>query len=326
VRVAVDVTPLRMTGAGTARYLRNLLAHIEPELDVRRVAFGDSRKSAILARELAWYPFALGRVNAVDVLHCPTYYGPVRSRVPLVVTVLDLSVFRHPDAFPRWMRTYVPRVVPHVLRAATRVLAISEFTKRELVDVLGVPAAKIDAVPLAVETEVFRADGPAVEGDYVLAVATLEPRKNLARLVEATRRLGVELRVVGARGWGGVQLEGDGVRWLGRLSDGELAEHYRGAAVVAYPSLYEGFGFPILEAMACGAPVVTSRGGSTEEVAGDAAVLVDPLDPAAIAAGIDEALAGRAALRERGFARVGEFSWEETARRTVEVYREAAGR
>jgi len=326
VKVAVDVTPLRMTGAGTARYLRNLLAHIQPELDVRRVAFGDSRKPAILARELAWYPFALGRVTGVDVLHCPTYYGPVRSRVPLVVTVLDLSVFRHPDAFPRWMRTYVPRVVPRVLRAATRVLAISEFTKHELVEVLGIPATKIEAVPLAVETEVFRADGPAVEGEYVLAVATLEPRKNLARLVEATRRLGVELRVVGARGWGGVELEGDGVRWLGRLSDEELAAQYRGAAVVAYPSLYEGFGFPILEGMACGAPVVTSRGGSTEEVAGDAAVLVDPLDPAAIATGIEEAREHREALRERGLARVREFSWEETARRTVEVYREAVGR
>jgi glycosyltransferase involved in cell wall biosynthesis len=115
------------------------------------------------------------------------------------------------------------------------------------------------------------------------------------------------------------------VRWLGRLSDDELAAHYRGAAVVAYPSLYEGFGFPILEAMACGAPVVTSWGGSTQEVAGDAAVLVDPLDPAAIAAGIEEALQRRDALRGRGFERVRQFSWDETARRTVEVYRDAAG-
>jgi glycosyltransferase involved in cell wall biosynthesis len=212
-----------------------------------------------------------------------------------------------------------------VLRAATRVVAISEFTKRELVEVLGVPESRIAAVPLAVEDDVFNVDGPATDGDYVLAVATLEPRKNLARLVDATRRLGVELRVVGARGWGEVDLAGEGVRWLGRLSDDELAAHYRGAAVVAYPSLYEGFGFPILEAMACGAPVVTSWGGSTQEVAGDAAVLVDPLDPAAIAAGIEEALQRRDALRGRGFERVRQFSWDETARRTVEVYRDAAG-
>lgn len=326
MKVAVDVTPLRMTGAGTARYLRNLLARIEPEHDVRRVAFGGAGKASVLVRELAWYPFALGRTRGVDVLHCPTYYGPLRSRVPLVVTVLDLSVFRYPDAFPRWMRTYVPRVAPSVLRAARRILAISEFTKRELVDVLGVPEEKIAAVPLAVEREVFHPDGPAAVGEYVLAVATLEPRKNLARLVEATRRLGVELRVVGERGWGGVEVGGDGVRWLGRLSDEELAEQYRGAAVVAYPSLYEGFGFPILEAMACGAPVVTSWGGSTEEVAGDAAVIVDPFDVAAIAAGIEEAQQRRDALRGRGFDRAAQFSWDETARRTIDAYREAAGR
>jgi glycosyltransferase involved in cell wall biosynthesis len=325
VRIAVDTTALRLTGAGTSRYLRNLLARIEPEHDVRRVAFGGPGRLSVLARELAWYPLALGRLDGVDVLHCPTYYGPIRPRVPLVVTVLDLSVFRHPEAFPRWTRTAVPRLAPPVLRAASRVLAISEFTKRELVEVLAVPPGKISAVPLAVETEVFRADGPAAEGEYVLAVGTLEPRKNLARLAQATRRLGAELRVVGATGWGGVEVGGEGVRWLGRVSDDELARLYRGAAVVAYPSLYEGFGFPVLEAMACGAPVVTSRGGATEEVAGSAAVLVDPLDPAAIAAGIDEARGRREELRASGLERARAFSWEETARRTVEAYRQAAG-
>jgi glycosyltransferase involved in cell wall biosynthesis len=325
VRIAVDTSALRLTGAGTARYLRNLLARIEPEHDVHRVAFGGSGRLAVLARELAWYPFALGRLSGVDLLHCPTYYGPLRPRLPLVVTVLDLSVFRHPEAFPRWTRTAVPRLVPLVLRAATRILAISEFTKSELVEVLDLPPDKVAAVPLAVETDVFRADGPAAEGDYVLAVGTLEPRKNLSRLVEATRRLGVELRVVGATGWGRVEVGGVGVRWLGRVGDDDLARLYRGAAVVAYPSLYEGFGFPVLEAMACGAPVVTSRGGATEEVAGGAAVLVDPLDPAAIAAGIEEALSRREELRVSGLARASAFSWAETARRTVEVYREAAG-
>jgi glycosyltransferase involved in cell wall biosynthesis len=324
VKVAVDTSPLRLTGAGTARYLTNLLARIEPEHEVRRIGFGGPGKASVLARELAWYPFALGRLGGVDVLHCPTYYGPVRARVPLVVTVLDLSVWRFPDAFPRWTRTVVPRLVPLVLRAARRILAISEFTKRELVEVLGVPEAKVAAVPLAVEPELFKPEGPAADGDYVLAVGTLEPRKNLARLAESTRRLGVELRVAGARGWGGVEAGGDGVRWLGRVTDEELARQYRGAAVVAYPSLYEGFGFPILEAMASGAPVVTSRGGSTEEVAGGAAVLVDPLDSAAIAAAIEEARSRRGELRARGLARAAEFSWEETARRTVEVYVEAA--
>src|SRR5207247_6384387 len=134
------------------------------------------------------------------------------------------------------------------------------------------------------------------------------------RLVDATRRAGAELRVVGARGWGDVAL--DGVTWLGEVTDEELARLYRGATVVAYPSLYEGFGIPVLEAMACGAPVVTSRGGALEEVAGEAAVLVDPLDVAGIAAGIEEAVAkggGSGVVRAAG------FTWEETVRRTREV-------
>ena len=324
MRVALDTTPLRLTGAGTARYLRNLLARIEPEVEVQRLAFGGAGKASVLARELAWYPLALGRLDGVDLLHCPTYYGPLRPRVPLVVTVLDLSVWRFPELFPRWTRTAVPALAPRVLRAARRILAISEFTKAELVEVLGVPEEKVVAVPLAVEPGLFRPDGDAAEGEYVLAVATLEPRKNLARLAEATARLGVELRVAGAAGWGGVEVRGDGVRRLGRVSDEELARQYRGAAVVAYPSLYEGFGFPILEAMACGTAVVTSRGGSTEEVAGDAAVLVDPLDSASIAAGIEEARSRREELRAHGLARAAGFSWEETARRTVEIYREAS--
>ena len=153
-----------------------------------------------------------------------------------------------------------------------------------------------------------------------MAVGTLEPRKNLERVQEAARLAGVELRVVGARGWGGVEASG----WLGRVSDDELARLYRGAKCVVYASLYEGFGLPIAEAMACGAPVVTSRGGATEETAGGAAVLVDPYDPASIAAGIAEAATRRDELRRLGLGRARAFSWDAAARATVAVYREAA--
>jgi glycosyltransferase involved in cell wall biosynthesis len=164
-------------------------------------------------------------------------------------------------------------------------------------------------------------EGSRADGDYVLAVGTLEPRKNLARAAEAAAQAGAELRVVGARGWGDV--EANGVRWLGEVDDAELARLLRGARALVYPSLYEGFGIPILEAMSVGTPVVTSRGGATEEVAGGAAVLVDPLDPASIAAGLDEADRRRDELRALGLVRVAEFTWDDVARRTVDVYRTA---
>jgi glycosyltransferase involved in cell wall biosynthesis len=315
VKVAFDTTALRLTRAGTSRYIRNLLARLT---DLEPQAFGGSNRASVLARELWWYPFRLSQLRDADVLHCPTYYGPLRPQVPVVVTVHDLAVLRHPEAFGRWTRAYVPRVVPSVLRASTHVIAVSEFTAGEVEELMRIPRAKIRVVPNAVDHSVFTADGPRAEGDYVLAVGTLEPRKNLARTIAATARLGIELRVAGPPGWGGVERRGDHVRWLGYVDDAELAVLYRGARCVAYPSLYEGFGIPVLEAMACGAPVVTSRGGACEEIAGGAATLVDPLDVASIAAGIEAAVSGRGVERAR------EFTWEETASRTRAVYEESA--
>jgi glycosyltransferase involved in cell wall biosynthesis len=243
--------------------------------------------------------------------------------VALVVTVHDLAVLRHPEAFNRWTRTYSPQLVPRVLRRARRVIAVSEFTRRELIELLDVPAEKISVVPNAVGPD-FTQDGDAASGDYVLAVGTLEPRKNLERLVDAVRRTDKELRVVGARGWGKVKVEGNGVSWLGEVTDAELARLYRGASCVAYPSLYEGFGIPVLEAMACGAPVVTTRGTAMEEVADGAAVLVDARDADEIAAGIERAELERDQLVARGLERARAFRWDAVADATVRVYREAA--
>jgi glycosyltransferase involved in cell wall biosynthesis len=320
MNVAMDVTPLRLTQAGTARYIRSL----RQRLEVQPVAFGGSGRASVLARELWWYPFRLARLaGGAEVLHCTTYYGPLRPRIPTVVTVHDLAVLRHPQAFPRWTRRYVPLAVPRVLRAAHSVIAVSEFTASELESLLRIPREKIHIVPNGVD-DTFTPDGPRADGDYALAVGTLEPRKNLARAIEAAARIGVDLRVVGARGWGGVEARGANVSWLGEVDDSELARQYRGARCVVYPSLYEGFGLPVLEAMACGAAVVTSEGGATGEVAADAAVLVDPLDAVAIADGMTNAMARRDELRVRGLERAGLYSWDEAARLTRAVYEGAA--
>ncbi len=316
MRVGLDVSPLVQTQAGTARYIRGLLAHN----DYARLSFGGSGRLSTVARDAWWYPYGLPRrARGLDVLHCPTFRAPVRSRAPLVVTIHDLAVFRHPETFNRWTRRYSRVAVPRVARAARLVIAVSEFTKRETVELLGVPDERIRVIPNAVGPP-FDPEGPAAAGDYVLAVGTLEPRKNLRVAEEAARTLGVELRVVGARGWGGVEVAG----WLGRVSDEELAALYRGARCLVYPSLYEGFGIPVVEAMACGTPVVTGVGGATEEVAAGAAVLVDPHDGASVAAGIEEAVARRAELVPLGLERARQLTWARVAADTRAAYEDAA--
>ena len=321
MRVALDVSPLRLTRAGSARYVEGLRTHLRGHVEVTELAWGGSGRATAALRDGVWYPLGLPRAaRRADVLHCPTFRAPFRSSVPLVVTVLDLAVLRHPELFNRWNATYSRVIVPRVVRAARRLIAISEFTKAEVVELLGVDPSRIEVIGVPPPDGLSPA-GVRAEGDYVLAVGTLEPRKNLARAAEAAERAGAELRVVGAQGWGDV--EANGVRWLGEVDDAELARLLRGARALVYPSLYEGFGIPILEAMSVGTPVVTSRGGATEEVAGGAAVLVDPHDPSSIAAGIEEADRRRDELRALGLARAAEFAWDDVARRTVDVYRAA---
>jgi alpha-1,3-rhamnosyl/mannosyltransferase len=258
------------------------------------------------------------------VVHCTIYRGPLRSPVPTLVTVHDLAVLRHPEVFTAWTRLYGRTALRATVRAARRVVAVSEFSRQEVAALCGVDLDRIDVVPNAIDPA-FSPDGPASPGEYLLAVGTLEPRKNLGRVIEAATKLGAELRVVGARGWGRVAMEGRGVHWLGRLSDEELAEAYRGARCLVYPSLYEGFGIPVAEAMACGTPVVTSRASAMEEVAGGAAVLVDPLDTASIAAGVEEAMGRGRELRAAGLARAAVYTWERAGAAAVAAYERAAG-
>lgn len=322
MRVGIDVSPLVQTRAGTARHIRGLLGELKsrPGLELVGLEAGGTGRLASVRRDALWYPFRLGHLSAeLDVLHCTTFRAPVSPRAPLVVTVHDLGVLRHPDAFPRWHRLTGSLALRGGVRAADAIVAVSAFTRDELVALLDVPVERIRVVPNGVDP-VFTVEGPTVEGDYVLAVGTLEPRKNLGGAVEAARIAGVELRVAGAAGWGGVAAEG----WVGEPSDDELAALLRGARCLVYPSLYEGFGLPVLEAMACGTPVVTSRGGATEEVAGGAAVLVDPRDPVSIATGIEEALRRRESLAETGLARAAMFTWRRAADLVEDLWRELA--
>ena len=322
IRAAVDVSPLVQTRAGTARHVRGLLGALAGRdgIEIQERSFGGPGRAASLARDTWWYYAGLPRsAGGVDVLHCTTLRGPLRAKVPFAVTLHDLALVRHPELFPRWHRWSGRAGIGPVARAADRVFAVSEFTKREAVELLRVPEEKVIVIGNAVDPA-FTPSDTVSQGDYVLAVGTLEPRKNLRRVAEAAARIGAELRVVGARGWGGVATPG----WVGEVSDEELAALYRGARALVFPSLYEGFGIPVLEAMASGTPVVTSRGGATEEVAGGAAVLVDPLDVAAIAAGIEEAGSRREELRARGIERAAGFSWTSVGDAVERTWRELA--
>jgi glycosyltransferase involved in cell wall biosynthesis len=330
--VGMDFSPLALTRAGTARYISNLVDALEHEesLELRRYRFGGKARAAKVVRDTVWYPVVLPYLahrDRVDVLHCPALRAPLRTSLPLVVTIHDLAPLRHPASFNAWNRRYSAFALPRIARAADAVIVGSEFARDEVVSMLGVEPRRVRTIPYGV-TPVFSAEGAAAEGEYVLAVSTLEPRKNLPRLLEAfahTSLNGTELRVVGAEGWGGVRLKGDRVRWLGEISDDELARQYRGALCVAYVSLYEGFGLPVLEAMACGASVVASAGRPFSEFAGGVAVEVDPYDRDSIAAGIEDAVGRRQVLGRLGPERAAAFDWARAARQTLDVYRDIAG-
>jgi glycosyltransferase involved in cell wall biosynthesis len=329
--VGIDVSPLGLSRAGTARYLKALIAGLQDEaVEITRYELRGDGRLRKLWRDTAWYQQALPRTarkGGVDVLHCPSQRAPVRSSVPLVATIHDVAVLRHPKAFNAWTRSYSALTLPRIARAASKIIVGSAFTRDEVAELLGAPEEKIRIIPYGVGGSFTAPDGPIEPGDYVLAVSTLEPRKNLARLVEGFRRAdldGLELRVVGAEGWGGVRVDGDRVRWLGEISDGELARQYRGAACAAYVSLSEGFGLPVLEAMASGTSVVAPAGPPYSEFADGIAVSVDPLDPDSIAAGLHEAIMRRGELGQRGLERAQEFTWRRAAEAHVDVYREAA--
>ncbi len=322
MRVGLDIAPLVQTRAGTARHVRGLVGALRGRagLELELLSFGGTGRLSSVARDTWWYSRGIARVaRGLDVLHCTTFRGPDVAEIPTVVTVHDLAILRHAESLPRWHRRYGRAGLEKVVRAAEAVVAVSEFTKAETVELLGVPPERIRVAGNGVDMA-FTDDGPRAEGDYVLAVATLEPRKNLSRVVEAVQIAGVELRVVGARGWGGVEVPG----WVGEITDTELARLYRGARCVVYASLYEGFGLPVLEAMASGTPVVTSRGSATEETAGQAAVLVDPLSPESIAQGIAEAETRRDELVPLGLSRAREFTWAGVADAVEALWRELA--
>jgi glycosyltransferase involved in cell wall biosynthesis len=254
----------------------------------------------------------------------PAQRGGLRT-----TTVYDLSPLHHPEWVAPLTRRMHGRKYANAAKTSDRIFAISEFTAADVAETFAFPRERIPVAYPGVD-ERYTPEGPKDDrgGPYVLAVATLEPRKNLSTLVAAhtlvrAQRPGLELVVAGAPvHWAEQELGGDGVTALGFVPDDELPELYRGASVFAYPSLFEGFGIPVVEAMACGTPVVATDDPAVQEVAGDAAILVPR---ARLAEGLRRALADRERLVTAGLERAAGFRWDDAARRTVAVWRQALG-
>ena len=269
----------------------------------------------------------------VEIAHA-TGLVPCPTAAPLVVTIHDLAFVHQPDQFSRQGLRVMRRSLAITRDVATLVVTSSQTSRRDL-EANGVEGTRIRVVPLGVDHAPATPDAVAairrtyrLPSRFALFVGTLEPRKNLRRLGSAMARLAdpLPLVVAGPDGWGDAGLDTADVRFLGFVPAAELAALYAAATVFAYPSESEGFGLPVAEAMAQGTPVVTSAGTSTEEVAGGAAVLVDPFDIDAIAAGIDDAQRRAEELATAGRARAAALTWDAAAERTLDVYREAVAR
>jgi glycosyltransferase involved in cell wall biosynthesis len=339
VRFTAFVSPTAQTALPPLPHHSHVSVHVasrSTETPLQRLRV-EQRETPPLLRQLG-----------IDLYHGMAFAAPLLTQIPTVITVHDLSFLTRPQTHRLLNRLYLTLMTSRTCRKAARVIAVSEWTQRDVVKLLGVPEARVDVIPHGVhaqfkplpaaEVDAFRAEhqiGPR----SVFFLGSLEPRKNLPTLIDAFHALlahtpDAELLVGGSPGWKyqtifermnrlGLQAH---VRFVGQIAQDALPLWYNACAVFAYPSLYEGFGLPVLEAMACGAPVVTSNVTALPEVVGDAGLMVAPTDTAALTAALARVLSDadlRASLRRRGVQRAAGYTWARCAQRTLDTYRRA---
>jgi glycosyltransferase involved in cell wall biosynthesis len=362
MRIGIDARPLAVQAAGVPRVVNGLIRELEKLDQVNsyylyshhefNLPFGNPRWHKRIGVRLSrlpgivWYLTEGRRAilkDKLDVFWSAMYipHLAIPSSIATILTVHDLEWRLYPQTMSR--KTYYAHrllVWPSVQKA-DRIVSDSESTARDLKRIMHLPASRIEVIHLGVDSAYrpqdrakaaeYVAGKYGISKDYVLAVGTVQPRKNLATLVKARRILrdraapSFQLVVAGARGWKNTQLDetirrlgltGDEIRFLGVVPEEDLPVLYSGSSVFVFPSLYEGFGLPLLEAMACGVPVIASNTSSVPEVVGDAAILVSPTEPEAFAGAIlqvrsDDDL--RKAMVEKGLRRATGFSWGRAA-------------
>jgi len=365
MRIGFDGTPLLGQRSGVGHYTGRLLAYLVQQHPEWEYTLFSNRPFEPLEAELArtlplvnnfgfsrfvWMQLMLPRIiqqSQPDLCHFPNNTAPLCQSRPSVITIHDASLFLHSRHHPRSRLLALRLLQPHVARRATAVITVSHHARQDLIRVLQLPAEKIHVIheaapagfqPLVdpIQRRQLRARYHLPE-QFVLFVGTMEPRKNLKRLIRAIAQLrrrgcATHLVLAGPNGWlinGSLEKEietldlRDAVQNLGYVPQEDLPGIYSLATVFAFPSLYEGFGLPPLEAMACGTPVLTSSDSAMAEICGEAACLVDPHQEEAIAAGLACLLAEperREHLRQRGLAQARQYSWERTAQETAVVY------
>lgn len=298
------------------------------------------------------FPGSHKLLNKIDLFHAPDHHIPRLSKIPVVATVMDAIPLAHPEWVSKRLRTFKNAAFRQMARSTKRIITISEYSKADIVHYFGIPAERVSvtylgvnpayAQPVAAEMRQAVLQRYGLEAGFFIFVGTIQPRKNVARIIEAHRMLPEEIQkafplvIVGRNGWGTDELLPELLAlqarrcgcWLDKVTDDELHALLQSARALVYPSLYEGFGLPVLEGFAAGLPVISSSTTSIPEVAGDAALLVNPEQSVEIADAMqrlaeDDGLA--ADLVKRGRGRVKDFTWAECARQTLAVYQNVAG-
>lgn len=354
MKIGIDVSQMVYRGHGVGRYVEDLSRALLMRQDHDYIFYaGALRQRAYLtmrSKNKPWsratwrmplIPPRLARfvwnytkipiervVGKVDIFHTSDWTEPY-TYSPAVTTVHDLAFRLYPETVAPLVRRVQTKRLARVITHGTHIIADSQSTKHDLMQLYAIPDTKIDVVYPGIserfeqkkKTEIERVKKKYnLPTQYILTLGTKEPRKNLPRLIEALSGLTIPLVVTGRQGWATQLAAHAQVIETGFIDDPDLPGLYSGATVFAFPSLYEGFGFPVLEAMACGTPVVTSNISSLPEVAGNAGILVDPRDSTSIRSGIDEAFGKQVFLQKRGLAQAKKFSWVVCADKTVKVY------
>lgn len=363
MKIGVDTSILEIDRAGAGVYTRELVKHLQYiDAGVSYEFFSPgasgakrgyfSRKVKNILTDTLWMQFKLPRElkrRGIDLLHCTAFRAPLKRGFPLVVTFYDLHILKSPLDYNPWLRYYCKFMLPKIAKRADKIITISEFSKNDIINTFSISPEKVAVTYCGIDNRFRLIPGASLKNNgldkygikekFILYVGALQPRKNIPLLLKAYSKLlkerffDYQLVLVSATGWRNKDIFSlvndlglkDDIKILGYVPDDDLPLIYNLAQFLVYPSFFEGFGLPILEAMACGCPVICSSATSLPEIAGDCAVMFDPFSQIQLENAMRKMTTEnnmRVEMSGKGIGRAADFSWEKCARLTLEVYKE----